>query len=180
MQHAAGVIMVLVVAALVLAATLLVTRRIVGKSLNSLPGYEEWTRTKQGLTWRDKQRVLGATLNSRPVDRPELENAQLAFVRFREQEAGKAGAPRRRRFYATVAVLYLVIAAGDAILAATAHGGRYLEYGAGTVLFAALGFLWAFVMPKFAGRRLPRQLAELRRDLERRRAASGAVLKDER
>jgi hypothetical protein len=167
MHHLTAVILVLVIACVVLGGTVLVVRRAAINRLRSTPGYEEWDRARKQLARREKLDVLRATLRHQPVDRPALEQAQLAFVRFRQHENERASLRRRPKLRVAVAATYLVLAVADAILAVMARGGPYGEYAVEAVLFAALGLTWVFVIPRSVIRQ-PQQMAELRRRIEQR------------
>jgi hypothetical protein len=106
--------------------------------------------------------VMRATLKGRPVDRPKLEAAQLAYVCFRQQASGRSALPRRPIVTFAIVGGYLLAGGAEAIAAFAGDGGIHVLYLVEAVFFAALAAAWAFAIPRSV-KRQPEQMAQLRR-----------------
>jgi hypothetical protein len=163
-NHAGALVLIIgtvLVASVLIAVAALVLRRRVFAGEPS----DEWRRVVKRLAWSDKVKVMGATMRQQRVERPELEQAQLVYVRYCEDVSERSPVrahPKARIFFG---VLFAVVALGEAAFAVGGHGPQRALSGVEAVVFATQAVLWTSVFPHSLERRRG-QLARLRRQLE--------------
>ncbi len=133
----------LAVAVVVVAAGLRLRRRMFAG-----PTWDRWQDARAGLTSRDQIRVRRATMRHRPVSAPELVAAQLAYLGYARDTAGRSPLRTKRWLRAAFPVLYALLAVSQLTIAIQ-HGpgpGRTFEFVLAGV-FGALAVMWAVVVP---------------------------------
>ena len=151
---------VLVTSVLIALAALVMRRRIFAGEAS-----DEWRRVQKQLSRAEKMRVRRATMRQQRVEPPELEQAQLAYIRCCQHVSERSPLIAHPKSRVYLGLAYLIVALGDAFFAIGGHGLQRVESAASAVIFATLAVMWTFVLSRNLRRRQG-QMARLRRRIE--------------
>lgn len=126
---------------------------------------DEWRRVLKNLAWSEKLQVMGATMHQRRVERRELEQVQLVYVRYCEHVSARSPLVVHPKVRASLGIIYMIIALGEVALAIAGHGSHRLLAVGMAVVFGTQGVMWSFVISRSLERRRG-QMARLRRQIE--------------
>jgi hypothetical protein len=145
--------------------------RALGRRMYAGEPYDDWQRVRRELSRRDRLRVMRATNRQVTLDRPDLEQAQLVYVRFSEHALERSPLMRHPRTRFAFTAVYVVLGLGEAGVAVTDHGAKRVAYLVFAIAFVAFGVLWASVVQHSVSRRTKR-MVQMRRQMERGAASS--------
>lgn len=170
-MHHLVVALVFIVAYVVLLGLIAWGARALTRRMYAGEPYDEWQRVRRELSWRDRLRVIRATNRQVTLDRPDLEQAQLVYVRFAEHAIERNPLMRHPRTRFAFAAIYIALGLGEVGLAMADHGAKRVVYLITAVGFVAFGTLWAAVVQRSISRRAKRFM-QMRRRMERDTAPS--------
>jgi hypothetical protein len=108
------------------------------------PLQEQWHEARRGLTVRQRRQVWWANMHHRPVGRPELGRAQLAYTRYAADAYHRAPMVRHRWIRITVPAVEFVGAAFQLVAALLSSQGRALHLITGG-FFLLTAVIWCYL-----------------------------------
>ncbi len=152
------------VLALAVAAVVVAVRWQVRRNAGSLQ--DQWYAARRGLTVRQRRQLWWANVRHRPVGRPELGPAQLAYTRYVAEAYRRAPMVRYRWIRITVPAMELAAAAFQLVPALLSPQSRVLHLvTGGFLLWAAV--IWGYLSVRGLAK-AEKRLDHLQRQLQLR------------
>ena len=140
--------------------------------MNAGPLQEQWHEARRGLTSAQRRELWWANVHHRPVGRPDLAPAQLAFARYAVDSYRRTPMVRHRWIRIAVPALYLVGAAFQLIPALFSPHVHIVNLIAGGI-FLVLAATWSYVVVRGL-RKAERRLTDLQQQLHRQHGQTAA------
>ncbi len=128
------------------------------------PPLYEWQQARRQLRRIDQWRVIWATRRNHPTIQATLAGAQLTYARYLQAAAQRA-LDRRRGLRVSLAAYLGIVAAGNAVIAATQSQQRIT--GSVAAAWFAISALWALAVDPWLLRRQIERMARLGAEIER-------------
>lgn len=111
---------------------------------NAGPLQDRWFEARRGLTTRQRGQVRWANMRHRPVGRPELGPAQLAYTQYAAEAYQRAPMVRNRWIRIVVPAMEFAAAAFQLVAALLSPQGRTSHLIAGG-LYLATAIIWCYL-----------------------------------